>query len=328
VLRKALNGIERFVGTTETSKHRIFQFIPVATLADHMIVCVASEDAGLLGVMSSSVHGLWALRRGGTLEDRPRYNKSVCFDPFPFPALEEGPLKERIRDLGERLDAHRKARQAAHPDLTLTGMYNVLEKLRTGELLSDKEQKIHDQGLVSILKQIHDDLDAAVFEAYGWQDLHEAMQLAQRGTLVDFETGNTTQLDAEPGELDKVIREHEEALEQVLLTRLVSLNHQRAAEEKKGLIRWLRPEYQAPTSPVARQTAIDLPSETGQPEAAPSVPLAWPESLAAQVAAIEKLLPISGSDPDVIAAHFGKRSKARITKIGDILETLQTLGRL
>jgi hypothetical protein len=29
-----------------------------------------------------------------------------------------------------------------------------------------------------------------------------------------------------------------------LLTRLVALNHARAAEEKHGLIRWLRPDYQ------------------------------------------------------------------------------------
>ena len=41
-------------------------------------------------------------------------------------------------------------------------MYNVLEKLRSGAKLSAKEQKIHEQGLVSVLKQIHDDLDAAV----------------------------------------------------------------------------------------------------------------------------------------------------------------------
>jgi hypothetical protein len=51
---------------------------------------------------------------GGTLEDRPRYNKTRCFDPFPFPACDEG-TKTRVRELGERLDAHRKRRQAEHP---------------------------------------------------------------------------------------------------------------------------------------------------------------------------------------------------------------------
>ena len=50
----------------------------------------------------------------------------------------------------------------------MTDMYNVLEKLRSGEPLTKKEQTTHEQGLVSVLQQIHDDLDAAVFDAYGW----------------------------------------------------------------------------------------------------------------------------------------------------------------
>ena len=86
-------------------------------------------------------------------------------------------------------------------------MYNVLEKLRSGEALTAKEKVIHEQGLVSVLKQIHDDLDAAVFDAYGWP--------------------------------------HDLTDEQIL-ERLVALNAERAAEEKRGLIRWLRPEFQEP----------------------------------------------------------------------------------
>ncbi|MFO1493669.1 MAG: hypothetical protein U1F26_03305 [Lysobacterales bacterium] len=41
-------------------------------------------------------------------------------------------LKDRIGALAEQLDAHRKRQQAAHAELTLTGMYNVLEKLKAG----------------------------------------------------------------------------------------------------------------------------------------------------------------------------------------------------
>ena len=50
-------------------------------------------------------------------------------------------------------------------------MYNVLEKLRTGEALTQKEREVHEQGLVSVLAEIHDSLDEAVLDAYGWPDL-------------------------------------------------------------------------------------------------------------------------------------------------------------
>ena len=59
----------------------------------------------------------------------PRYNKTLCFETFPFPAC--APAQQaKIRALGEQLDAHRKRQQALHPELTMTGMYNVLEALR------------------------------------------------------------------------------------------------------------------------------------------------------------------------------------------------------
>ena len=311
VLRKALVGIQRYLGTTETSKHRIFQFIPVETLADHMIVCVSSDDAFFLGVLSSAPHLIWGLARGGTLEDRPRYNKSVCFDPFPFPSLEESPLKQRIRELGERLDAHRKTHQALHPDLTLTGLYNVLEAVRAGTPLTAKEKAIHDKGLVSILRQIHEDLDLAVLEAYGWDDLF---------TLY-------------AGAYDPIgTPECKEAFEQAILSRLVALNHQRAAEEKRGLIRWLRPDYQAPNAgaaPQDEQDEIDLPAAKAKPaKAAAAEKLAWPEGLAAQVAVIRKLLPTNGPKPEGLSNHFGKKSAKRTQQITEILETLRGLGKL
>ncbi len=50
-------------------------------------------------------------------------------------------------------------------------MYNLLEKLRKAELLDEKDKAFNQKALVSTLKQIHDELDVAVFEAYGWSDL-------------------------------------------------------------------------------------------------------------------------------------------------------------
>ena len=90
-------------------------------LPDNMLVNIALDDAFFLGILSSRIHLLFALASGGTLEDRPRYNKTRCFEPFPFPACTNA-LKRRIRELGERLDAHRKKQQAEHEDRSITEM--------------------------------------------------------------------------------------------------------------------------------------------------------------------------------------------------------------
>ena len=55
--------------------------------------------------------------------------------------------------------------------VTLTGLYNVLEKLRRGEALNAIDKTLHEQGLFNVLQSLHDELDAAVLQAYGWTDL-------------------------------------------------------------------------------------------------------------------------------------------------------------
>jgi hypothetical protein len=121
----------------------------------------------------------------------------------------------------------------------------VLEKLRSGEPLTAKEKQIHDQGLVTLLRQIHDELDAAVLEAYGWSDLSAKAKPCSGGLRPSI--ANEEALSLVPSGIDThraPLQDTSSALEQELLTRLVALNHERAAEEKRGLIRWLRPDYQ------------------------------------------------------------------------------------
>ena len=261
-LRRMLSDLRRFIVTCETAKHRVFVFLSTDTLPEHKLVALALDDAGNLGVLSSRAHVTWSLARGGRLEDRPVYTKTLCFDPYPFPVCASD-IADRIRQLGEQLDAHRKRQQAAHPGLTITGMYNVLEKLRAGEELTAKERVIHEQGLVSVLKQIHDELDAAVFEAYGWPV-----------TLTDEE----------------------------ILERLVALNHERAEEEKRGIVRWLRPEFQ---NPQGKKEAVqdEIPG-TAAKKATKGAKAAlpekgekrtWPKELPQQVAAMRDLLGEAGA---------------------------------
>jgi hypothetical protein len=273
--------------TPATAKHRVFVILDAALLPDDALVAFGLQDAFSLGVLSSRVHVTWALVAGGTLEDRPRYNQSLCFEKFPFPDPTDA-QKARIRGLAEELDAHRKHQQAQHPKLTLTDMYNVLEKLRAGQALSVAEKVTHEQGLVSVLRQLHDDLDAAVFDAYGWP-----------ATLADEE----------------------------ILARLVALNAERAAEEARGLVRWLRPEYQAPQEAGAVQLVAEaLAGEAEEGEAAPAALRTWPEGLAEQAAAVRAALAELGwpVTPDEVAAAFDAAPAARVS---EWLAALAALGQ-
>jgi hypothetical protein len=66
----------------------------------------------------------------------------------------------------------RKDVLARHQDLTLTKLYNTLEALRAAEngatVLACKERDVAERGCVSLIRQYHEEIDAAVAEAYGW----------------------------------------------------------------------------------------------------------------------------------------------------------------
>ena len=281
-LRPALSGLKRFIGSPATSKHRFFIFLDGDVLPDDAVITFPFDDPSMLSILSSKFHIVWSLVQGGTLEDRPRYNNSRCFDPFPFPDLTED-KRARLRALGEELDAHRKRQQAAHPKLTLTQMYNVLEKLRAGEPIEGKDCEIYDHGLIGILKDLHDQIDAAVAEAYGW-----------------------------PVDLS----------DEDILFRLVALNKERAEEEARGHIRWLRPDYQ---NPEGRQTAKGTQAELDVGPAAKVEKAPWPKTLPDQIAAVREALAEMGeATPDQIARRF---LRARTTSVQPLLDSLAALGQ-
>lgn len=283
--REATNGLSRYIGTTRTAKHRLFSFVKSNVISESKVVVIASDDPAILAIVSSHWHVLWSFVAGGMLGvgNDPTYNHTDAFNPFPFPDPTEA-LKDRLRRLGEQLDAHRKAQQKAHPKLTLTAMYNVLEKLRAGERIEGKDKEVYDQGLVGILRDLHDQIDAAVAEAYGW-----------------------------PADLS----------DDEILHRLVDLNLERAAEEARGHIRWLRPGYQNPEGRTAQAKGEQAAMDIGPGDAVEKAP--WPKSLPEQIAAVRAALSDLGeATPEQVARQF---KRARTGTVQPLLESLTALGQ-
>lgn len=189
--------------------------------------------------------------------------------------------------LRDFLDGLRKDVLARHGDLTLTGLYNVLDRVKAGAALSPADMDVRDRGLVLVLAELHRDLDAAVAEAYGW-----------------------------PADL----------AEDAILDRLVALNAERAREEREGTVRWLRPDYQIPRfgKPGQRgeQIEADLAAAV-QPEQKPW----FPADPVGQTAAVLQALwraegPVRAAD---LAATFrqGRKTEGKVEKT---LAALARLG--
>ncbi|MDR6285423.1 hypothetical protein HNR47_001424 [Methylopila jiangsuensis] len=290
-LREALEGLPRFIATTETAKHRVFQFLDAGVLPDNMLVAVASDCAFHLGVLSSRIHVLWALAAGGRqgVGNDPRYSKSRCFDPFPFPVATSG-QQALIGAIAEEIDGCRKRVLGARPRLTMTGVYNVLERLRAGARPNDltpDERRVFDDGLVLLLQDLHDRLDRAVAAAYGW-----------------------------PADMAA-----DEAV-----ARLAALNQERRAEEARGLIRWLRPDHQARRfAPPAERPFAYVAAAAPAPEIADARP-AFPREPVAQTAAV--LLALVGEAGPIDAAALAGRFRDGRRAAPRIAATLEALARL
>ncbi|WP_295392644.1 DNA methyltransferase [uncultured Thiodictyon sp.] len=323
-LRRYLAGLPRYIATVETAKHRVFVFLDRSVLPDNMLIAIALDDAWALGVLSSRVHVCWALATGARLGvgNDPRYTKTRCFDTFPFPAP-AGPEKE-IGQLAEALDAHRKARQALHPGLTMTGMYNVLEQLRRGEPLGPKDRAIHEQGLVSVLRQLHDELDAAVLAAYGWADLTAALLATvgaaprRDGPRSDSDAADRAGTALPPAESGST------GVEETILQRLVALNAERAAQERRGLIRWLRPALQNPGQPPGATAVQAETALTATPPASGPKP-DWPKTLPEQFQALRAAL-TTRPGPNSVADLAQCFTRAPRARVAELLETLASLG--
>jgi hypothetical protein len=149
---------------------------------------------------------------------------------------------------------------------------------------------VHEQGLVSLLRHMHAELNVAVFDAYGWP--HDISA-------------------------DEILR------------RLVEVNTERAEEEKRALIRWLRPEYQNPggiRSAPESQSALPIDREEFGSPTIKTDKRPWPKTLPEQAKAVRVVLAEhpTGLTPDQLARLF---LRANVKLVSQLLQTLLSLGQ-
>jgi len=160
-LKRATAHLSRFIVTPRVATHRLFLWVEAGTLPDSAVVAVARSDDYFLGVLQSRAHEVWSLRLGTSLEDRPRYTPTTCFETFPLPwppgtEPVDDPSVIAIGEAAANLDRLRRAwldpDGASEVELkkrTLTNLYNARP---------------------AWLQHAHAALDRAVWAAYGWDD--------------------------------------------------------------------------------------------------------------------------------------------------------------
>lgn len=197
-LSDALEGLHQCLVTAIVSKHLMFSFQPTDRVFTHALYVFALSSSTAFAVLQSRTHEPWARLLSSSMKNDLRYAASDCFETFPFPRPDPRTVIPAVEAIGEALYTER-ARYMIDTHQGLTQTYNRLK------------DPVCDESRILMLRKLHEAMDRAVLDAYGWIDL----------TVPPYCPRNA---------------EEQCALEQfqdAVLDRLFVLNAERAAEEKR-----------------------------------------------------------------------------------------------
>jgi hypothetical protein len=197
-LYEAIASLPRCLVTAIVSKHLMFSFQPTDRVFSHKLYVFPIDHHTPFAVLQSRVHEPWARLLSSTLEDRLNYSASDCFETFPFPESNPRTVIPALEKIGEELYTAR-ASYMLETQRGLTKTYNAL-----------KDSACTDRPIVQ-LRKLHERMDAAVLDAYGWSDL----------SVPPFCATNDQD------------RAAQEAFKREVIERLFVLNAQRAEEEAR-----------------------------------------------------------------------------------------------
>jgi hypothetical protein len=210
-LYAAIRGLDRVLVTPQTSNVQAFAFIPASQIFAHTLVIFPLPAFAGFATLQARLHQRWAAVFGPTMKDDLRYTPSDCFETFPFPpSWDSNPRLERA---GREYYEFRAALMIRN-DEGLTKTYNRFH---------DPDE--HDSDILK-LRELHDTMDRAVLDAYGWTDIRPTCEF-----ILDYEDEDEEM----PGRVSRRrkpwrYRWPDEIRDEVL-GRLLELNAQRAKEE-------------------------------------------------------------------------------------------------
>jgi len=192
-LYAAIADLDQVIAVTRVSSLVQPSRVSAAQVLSDSLTVVASDSPGLLGLLSSAVHGEWARKYASSLRTDIRYTPSDVFETFPLPDDWAS-----LSTWGLAMESARNTVMSGR-GLGLTAAYNLV-----------KAPHVDDPD-VQRLREAHVDLDSAVLAAYHWSDLEPGHGF--------FETEQGVRFTMDPLVTAEV------------LDRLLELNHARYADE-------------------------------------------------------------------------------------------------
>jgi hypothetical protein len=209
-LQNRISKLRRVIVLSRVSSTFGFVLVPTGPVFNEKIVIFPEDSLSTFCVLQARIHETWARFFSSTLKDDLQYTPSKCCETFPFCA----------RSADEDLE------RAATPYHD----FRAAVMLRNSEGLTKTYNRFHnpeerDPDIIK-LRELHDAMDRAVLDAYGWTDLKPTCEF-----ILDYEEEEN-----DDGKLRKKkkpwrYRWPDEFRDEVL-ARLLALNQERAAQEK------------------------------------------------------------------------------------------------
>jgi restriction-modification enzyme MmeI-like protein len=209
-LYNAIQGMERVLVISLVTKYMGFAFLPAHLVFAHKLAVFPLSSYSAFCVLQSNVHEHWCQFFSSTLEDRLNYSPSDCFETFSFPKSFE--TNAALEQAGREYYEFRAQLMVANNE-GLTKTYNRFHNP------TERSPEIKK------LRELHDAMDRAVLDAYGWTDLVPTCEF-----LLDYEEDEDDEDGSSRRKKPWRYRWPDDVRDEVL-ARLLELNKQRAEEE-------------------------------------------------------------------------------------------------
>lgn len=152
-LRKAIAHLKATLVIAQVSKTLIPVRVPTGQIFDQKLVVFDTDSFADQAVLTSGMHQIWAIKYSPTMRTDVSYSPSDVFLTFPRPEP-----TDRLVAVGRTVDTERREIMLRR-ELGLTKLYN---------LVNDPDYTDDD---IVRMRDIHVELDKAVMDAYGWDDV-------------------------------------------------------------------------------------------------------------------------------------------------------------